>query len=101
MRSRTERLSGRARQMGTQARGQLRLWQGPDDPVHDAAIPEDDEGRDAARIEAGRERGILVDVDLDDLEPPGVLRGPSRPPRCPARPGSAGAARAPSGSSPR
>src|SRR6476660_8511241 len=44
---------------------ELRLRQSPDDPVHDGAVAQDDQRRDARGVASAREALVLVDVDLD------------------------------------
>jgi hypothetical protein len=44
----------------------------PDDAVDLAAVSQDDKQRDRLRVEALRQTRIGADVDLDDLESPGM-----------------------------
>ena len=54
---------------------ELRFRQRSDDAVDDLAVAQDDQRRDAARIESTSQTLVLVDVDLDHLEATGVLMG--------------------------
>src|SRR6478736_7805384 len=62
-------------QVGQEPGVEVGLWHGSDDAIDDLAVLEHDHPRDAHRVEADGQELVVVDVDLDDLDPPGVLAG--------------------------
>src|SRR5262245_48629023 len=57
------------------ALGDLGPWNGADDLVHDHAVLEEQDGRNRANAEAGREPSLLVDVDLRHRDLAGLIAG--------------------------